>query len=120
MTDIQESIAAIRAARQEKEALAATASQAEEQRLGALNAAKAQCFAVCGPIADALAETIDADERQALLDLEAETHAVHAEELAAAYATSAGPQESNPAPAGETFIEADVVVSSEEPEAESG
>jgi hypothetical protein len=61
------------------------------------------------------AEQAGVESEADLLAIERSVSAEHAEGLAAAYAAFAGRQASNEAPAGETFIDADVVVSSEEP-----
>ncbi len=60
-------------------------------------------------------ETLDAVKLECVEGESDAAHEGHREDLEAAYAAFAGRQVSNPADPGEHFIEADVVVSSEEP-----
>jgi hypothetical protein len=120
MTDIQdqiaEQIAAIRAKKAEDEAQQEAYRVAEEARLAKLDAAKAECSVKCGPITEAIAAAESDEERLALNLLEARTHAEHAADLEAAYLEFSGQSgdESNPAPPGETAIDAHVAVVSEQ------
>jgi hypothetical protein len=110
---IEERLSAVRAEKAERDRLADEVAKAEEGRVSVLDAAKAECFAACGPIAEALSKTTDPAERQALVGLENETHAAHAEKLAAAHFAFSGQtrEESNPA-IGPTDIDAAIVVES--------
>jgi hypothetical protein len=102
--EIDAALEQIRSESEARAAAAAAAAEAEENRVAALNAAKAACAEQCGPIGERLAETTDPAERAALIDLEARTHAAHAEDLARAYAVFSDQREgdSNPATPGET------------------
>lgn len=104
---IQEALDAIRSEAAAREAEEAAAAEAEDNRVSVLNAAKANCTERCGPIAEVLAGVTDPRERQALIELEARTHADHADDLAAAYQAFSGQREgeSNPAGPGVTNIE---------------
>ena len=115
MTDIQEQVAAIRAKVAEEEAEREADRAAEEARVQEMSAAKAECFTKCGPIAEAIAAAESDEERELLHQLEAETHAEHTADLEAAYLkfSGQGQEESNPAPPGETAIDAHVTVVSE-------
>ena len=75
-----------------------------------LDAAKAVCVEACGPLADLIATTPEGTKRDALIALEAQTHAGHAAELEAAYLEQSGQraEDSNPTPPGVTQITAPV------------
>jgi hypothetical protein len=112
----QEKIDAIRAQIQEEDAVAAAAEKTETDRLDAMDTAKAMCVAACGPISVALQASTDPRERQALIELENEIHAVHAAALEQAHLIFSGQRagESNPAaPGATTPLTAAVVVTSD-------
>jgi hypothetical protein len=96
----------IRTAAAERDAAAEAAAAAEEERLSAVDAAKAICAEKCGPIAEALAAATDENERAALQEFEARTHAEHASQLEQAYLAFAAQGEgaSNPAGPGVTEV----------------
>ncbi len=110
--EVQAELDRLRAEKDARIAAVVQAQQAEESRLAALNAAKAVCFAACGPISEAAANATDEEERQALFAFEQRTHAGHAAEIEQAYLVFSGQREgdSNPA-SGDTPITADVVAS---------
>jgi hypothetical protein len=109
MTDVQAELDRIRAEAEARQAAADAAREAEESRVSALVAAKEQCAAQCGPIADALADITDPAERALLAELEARTHEGHAAALAEAYLAFSGQREgdSNPADPGITDLTAE-------------
>lgn len=114
MTDVDAALAAIRQEKADREAEAAAAAAAEQARLDAIDAAKAECFQKCGPVSEALAGTVDPAERAALVELEQRTHAEHADALEQAYLTFAGQSTADANLAsGETAIESHVTVASE-------
>lgn len=80
-----------------------------------LEAAKAHCLEVCGPISEKLANASAAERAQLMAD-EAEAHQEHGAALEAAYkafqSRSGDNSPSNPAE-GETPLEAHVIVESE-------
>jgi hypothetical protein len=111
--EIQAKLDAIRADIAAEEALAAQAVQAEEARLAKLDAAKQVCFDLCGPISEAVSTSTDPRARQALIDLETQTHESHREALENAYLESNGQRrgEGNQAVPGEiTQLETHVAV----------
>ena len=123
MTDVQAGLDAIRAEMEAQDAAAASAAQAESDRLAKMDAVKAECFAVCGPVSEALAAATDPRERAALIELEARTHEPHRASLEAAHLEASGQRDgdSNAAPPGEvTQIESNVVAGVEVQPDEAG
>lgn len=112
LNPIQQRLAEIREEQARRGAVAEAEAATEAGRISKLNDAKARCVTACGAVADALAETTDPEERAALIALESETHAEHAADLEHAYLEFASQREgnSNPAPAGETQIDAATIV----------
>jgi hypothetical protein len=110
-TAVADALAAIAADREAKVAAAAAAAEAEETRVAKLDAAKAVCAVACGPVADALAASSDPSERQALADLEAQTHESHRVALEEAYLEFAGQRRGDSNPSGpEGALTSNVVV----------
>ena len=95
----------------------AAQDQAEAALRDRVDAAKAVCFATCGQVNDALQASADPFEQNALIELEATTHADHAAELEAAYRALSGQREgeSNPAGPGTTQLTADITASADLP-----
>jgi hypothetical protein len=98
--EVQAELDRIRADKEARIAAAVQAQEAEGTRLAALDAAKAKCFAACGPLSEAAANATDEEERQAILAFEQSTHAGHAAELEQAYLVFSGQREGNSNPAG--------------------
>lgn len=109
--NIQEKLDAIKNEIAAKAAAEIQAVAAETDRLARIDAAKAVCIKVCGPVWEALAASVDPVERKLLSDLEKEVHGPHRAMLEAAHLEAAGPQpDVPPTPSGITNIEAKVAV----------
>lgn len=84
----------------------AAAAQAEDDRIAALEAAKALCEERCGAIGQRMLATADPLELEALRAYQERTHAEHASQLEQAYLTFSGQRigDSNPAGPGTTQV----------------
>jgi hypothetical protein len=105
--DVQAKIDQARADAEARVAAAVAAAKAEDERIAALEAAKALCTSVCMPIGEAAGAATDPIERATLEEYGREKHAEHAQQLEQAYLAFSGQRagESNPAPGGVTQIE---------------